>query len=137
MLSPGYHSLGAFSITTAGTFTGDWVEDLDGLLAMAVQFRFVFGSGGTSVKAYLQTSLDDGDTPVDIACVAFGNASSEVQAINLSSLTPKTTQVAPSDAALTDDTAVDGLLGDRFRVKIVVVGTYAGSTTLNVTAIAR
>jgi hypothetical protein len=137
MLSPGYHELGAFSITTAGTFTGDWVEDLDGLLALAVQFRFVFGSGGTSVKAYLQTSLDDGDTAVDIACVAFGNAASETAALNLSSLTPKTTQVTPSDGALADDTVVDGLIGDRFRVKIVVVGTYAGSTTLNVTAIAR
>lgn len=136
MLYPGYHELGAFTITTAGTFTGDWVEDLEGLLALAVQFRFVWGSGGTSVKAYLQTSLDDGDTVVDLACVAFGNAASEVQAINLSSLTPKTTQTVPSDAALTDDTAVDGLLGDRFRVKIVVVGTYA-NTALNVTAIAR
>jgi aspartate aminotransferase-like enzyme len=137
MLYPGYHDLGPFTITTAGTFTGEWVEDLDGVLSLAVQFRFIFGSGGTSVKAYLQTSLDDGDTVVDIASVVFGNTVSEVAAFNFSSLTPKTTQVTPTDAALADDTNVDGLLGDRFRVKIVVVGTYAGSTTLNVTAVAR
>jgi hypothetical protein len=137
MLSPGYHSLGAFSITTAGTFTSDEVEDLDGLLALAVQFRFVWGSGGTSVKAYLQTTLDDQDTWVDIACVVFGNTVSEVAVVNLSALTPKTTQVTPTDGALADDTVVDGLIGESFRVKIVVVGTYAGSTTLNVTAVAR
>jgi hypothetical protein len=85
----------------------------------------------------LQTTLDDQDTWVDIACVVFGNTVSEVAVVNLSALTPKTTQVTPTDGALADDTVVDGLIGESFRVKIVVVGTYAGSTTLNVTAVAR
>lgn len=136
MLSPGYASLGTFSITTAGTFTGDWADDFEGCLALLVQLRFIYGSGGTSVVAYLQTSVDDGTTPVDIAAVAFGTAS-ENAVLNFSALTPKTTQVTPSDGALTSDTAVDGIVGDRFRVKIVVVGTYAGSTQLVCSAVAR
>jgi hypothetical protein len=136
MNSPGYSSLGTFSITTAGTFTGDWVDDFEGCLALLAQLRFVYGSGGTSVAAYLQTSADQGSTPIDIAAVAFGVVS-ENAVLNFSALTPKTTQITPSDGALTSDTAVDGILGDRFRVKIVVVGTYAGSTQLVCSAIAR
>lgn len=136
MISPGYKSLGSFTITTAGTQVGDWVEDLDGLLAMLAQARLAYGSGGTSIKAYLQTSVDQGVTPIDIATFTFTTASA-VKARNLSALTPKTTDVVPGDAVLTDDTSVDGILGDRFRVKVVSVGTYAGSTVLSCAAVVR
>jgi hypothetical protein len=136
MLSPGYKSLGTFSITTAGTVVGDWVEGLEGCLAILAQIRLVYGSGGTTVRAYLQTSADDGDTPIDVACVLFGTAS-ENAVLNLSALTPKTTQVTPSDGAMTDDTNVDGIIGDRFRVKVVSTGTYAGSTQLVCGAVVR
>jgi hypothetical protein len=130
MNNPGIYTLGDFTITTAGTQTGDWVEDLEGLLAMAASLRLSYGSGGSSVKAYLQTTLDQGTTAVDIACVVFGTAS-EHAALNFSALTPKTTQVTPSDGSLSDDTAVDGILGDQFRLKVVSTGTYAGSTVLS------
>lgn len=136
MENPGIHSLGDFTITTAGTQTGDWVDDLDGMLAMAAQLRLAYGSGGTTVRAYLQTSLDEGTTAIDIACVLFGTAS-ENAALNFSALTPKTTQVTPSDGAMTDDTAVDGILGDRFRLKVISTGTYAGSTVLSGRVCAR
>lgn len=137
-MTPGQISLGSFTITTAGTQTGEWTTagNLDGLLAMLVQLRLAYGSGGTSVKAYLQTTMDDGTTPIDIACVVFGTAS-EVALLNLSALTAKITQVTPTDATLTDDTAVDGILGDRFRLKVVSVGTYAGSTSLTGYAVVR
>jgi hypothetical protein len=76
MDNPGIQSLGDFAITTAGTQIGDWTEtDLSGLLAMAAQIRLAYGSGGTNVKAYLQTSLDEGTTAIDIACVVFLTAS--------------------------------------------------------------
>lgn len=136
MLSPGYKSLGAFNVTTAGTFTGDWNDDFEGCLSLLAQLRFVYGSGGTSVVAYLQTSVDDGTVPVDMAAVAFGTAS-ENAVFNFSALTPKTTQITPADGALTSDTTVDGIVGNRFRVKIVVTGTYAGSTQLVCSAVAR
>lgn len=136
METPGISSLGDFTITTAGTQTGEWVDGLEGALAVAANMRLAYGSGGTSVKVYLQTSLDQETTAIDIACFTFTTASAN-KARNLSSLTPKTTDVTPSDAALTDDTSVDGILGDRFRVKVVSVGTYAGSTVLSARINAR
>lgn len=136
-MTPGQLSLGSFSITTAGTQTGEWTTaSLEGLLALCAQLRLAYGSGGTNVKAYLQTTIDDGTTPIDIACVVFGTAS-EVAVINLSALTPKTTQVTPTDGTLTDDTAIDGILGDQFRLKVVSTGTYAGSTTLTGAMVVR
>lgn len=136
MDAPGIYSLGDFSITAAGTQTGDWIEGLEGALAIAAQLRLAYGSGGTSIKAYLQTSLDQGVTAIDVACFTFLTASA-VKARNLSALTPKTTDVVPTDGALTDDTSVDGVLGDRFRLKIVSVGVYAGSTVLSARINAR
>lgn len=136
-MNPGRFSLGSFTITAAGTQTGDWTTvDLEGLLSLCAQLRLAYGSGGTTVKAYLQTTLDDGTTPIDIACVVFATAS-EVAVVNFSALTPKTTQVTPADGTLTDDTAVDGILGDKFRLKVVSTGTYAGSTVLSGSAVAR
>lgn len=142
MLNPGIFSLkdangnAEFSITAAGTQVGDWIDGFEGLLALAVSLRLSYGSSGTTIKAYLQTSLDQGTTAIDIACVAFATAS-EHQVLNLSALTPKTTLVTPTDGTLTDDTCVDGILGDRFRLKVVSVGTYAGSTVLSARVCAR
>jgi hypothetical protein len=136
MKNPGFFSLGNFPIAAAGTQVGDWTTcDLSGLLALAAQLRLAYGSSGTTVKAYLQTSLDQGGTPIDIACVVFGTAS-EVEVMNFSALTPKG-QVVPSDGSLADDTLVDGILGDRFRLKVISTGTYGGSTILTAGAVAR
>lgn len=129
MISPGVKSLGDFTITGAGTQVGEWVEDLEGMLSMGAHLRLAFGSGGTNIKAYLQTSFDDGLTVADIACVVFGVAS-EAELLNFSALTPKG-QVTPTDGTLADDTVVDGILGDRVRLKIISAGTYAGGTVLS------
>jgi hypothetical protein len=126
----GIVSLGDFSVTVAATYVGDWVTDCEGMLGLNVQLRLAYGSGGTLIRAYLQTSFDQETTPVDIACAVFGTAS-EVMVLNFSGLTPKLTQITPSDAALADDTALDGVLGDRFRIKLVSTGVYAGSTVLS------
>jgi len=130
MNNPGIKTLGDFQITAAGTQVGDVVDDLEGLLAIAASLRLQYGSGGTTIKAYLQTSIDQGATWIDIACVLFATAS-EHACLNFSALTPKTTAVTPTDGSLTDDTAVDGVLGERFRLKVVSTGTYAGSTVLS------
>lgn len=147
MNSPGIYDVGSSAITTAvtgsvissstdsaGTAIG-YIDRLDGMTAITAQFRFAYGSGGTTAKAYLQTSLDQGTTWVDIACEAF-TTSSAVQIVNLSGLTPKTTAATPADGALADDSALDGVLGDRLRVKITTTGTYVG-TTLSVRVSAR
>ncbi len=136
MENPGVYSLGDFAITTAGTQIGDVVEDLEGMLAALLQLRLAYGSGGTSIKAYAQCSADQGTTWYDIACVVFGTAS-ETALLNLSALTPKTTQVTPTDGTLADDTSVDGLITDRLRLKVVSVGTYSGNTLLSARLNAR
>lgn len=136
MDSPGYYSLADLPITTALTGSAQTaIENLEGMLAGTIQAKFAYGSGGTSAKAYVQTTLDNGLTWVDIASITFTTASA-TKIINLSGLTPKTTAVTPSDGALSDDTCVDGVLGDALRVKITTTGTYANST-LSVKLIAR
>lgn len=123
------------TITTAGTTICDAVTGLAAMLALLVHLRFAYGSGGTSVKVYVQSS-PDGNVWHDIACVVFGTVS-ETAILNFSALTPKLTQVNPTDGAMADDSAVDGILGDRCRVKVVSTGTYAGSTVLSGRVVAR
>jgi hypothetical protein len=143
MISPGVYNLGDVALTTAvtGSVITDandnaYIEDLEGMLAATLQLKFTYGSGGTNCKAYVSTSVDQGATWCDVACVVF-TTSSATKIVNLSGLTPKTTAVTPSDGALADDTCVDGILGDRWRVKITSTGTYAGSTSLSVRMVAR
>ncbi len=136
MNGPGVLSLGDFTITTPATQTGVTVDGLDGMVAVTLQVRLAYGSSGTLINVYCQTSLDQGTTYLDLANVLLGTAS-EVAIINLSGLTPRTTQIMPTDGALPDDTCVDGVLGDRFRAKIVSQGTYAGQTVVSVRIVAR
>lgn len=127
----------AFAITSAGTQVGDWIDGFDGITALTAQFQFMTGSGSSgTVTAYLQTSIDQGQTPIDIAAVAFTTASA-TSVVNLCGLTPKTTPVTPWQQALSAGTCVDGILGDRFRVVVVSTGTYLNSSSLNVTGVAR
>lgn len=136
MVLPGIYNLGDFTVTTAATQTGDAVTGLAGLTAVSLQARLAYGSGGTKITVYIQTSLDQGTTWIDIACITFTTAGA-TKVVNLSGLTPKTTEITPTDGALADDTALDGVLGDRLRAKVVSTGTYAGSTVLSVRAAAR
>lgn len=103
--------------------------------SVTVQSKFVYGSGGGTCKVFLQTTLDEGATWVDVMAHAFLLAS----ATKISSIKKDVAQapaLAPTDGALTDDTIRDGLWGDRFRIKIVSGGTaYAGATALTVSLV--
>lgn len=103
--------------------------------SLTLQCVFTYGSGGTSAKAYVQTTFDDGATWVDIACFAATTASLQ-RLYNLVSATPKASIVTPTDGSLTDSTSVDGLIGSQLRVKYVSVGTYA-ATNLKVQALVK
>ena len=94
--------------------------------SLCVQANFTYGSGGTTLNAYLQTSLDGGVTWIDIAQFSFATASARF-VYNLSSLTPVTTEYTPTDGTLSSNTAKDGILGPLFQVKLASTGTYAGS----------
>ncbi len=96
---------------------------------LTVQTIFTYGTSGTTVKAFLQTSFDDGTTWVDIASFSF-TTTSATNLYNLSTRTPKTSAVVPTDGTLGANSVVDGLIGHKLRAKYVTTGTYATSTTL-------
>jgi hypothetical protein len=124
MMNPGIYSLGDQVITTPVTgLVLAPVVDLDGLTAITLQVRFAPVSGGTTCKAWVQTSLDQGQTWADIFYAAF-TTTAGIKIVNLSGLTPRTTVLTPADATLADDTVVDGVLGDRLRLKITSTGIF-------------
>jgi hypothetical protein len=103
---------------------------------MTIQANFIYGSGGTTVDAYLQTSIDQGNTWCDVAQFHFTTSSARKQ-FNLSSLTPNTSELTCTDGSLSANSAQDGLFGSLIRVKYVTVGTYAGGTSLQVDVISQ
>lgn len=125
-----------FTIDEAGTQIGAPIEDLEGIQSLALHARFAYGAGGTSCTVYCQTSLDQGTTWFDIAAIPFGTAS-QVWIANLSAGTPVADLTAPEDGTLYPGTVFDGPLGDRFRAKVVTVGTYSGPTILTLRGCAR
>ena len=98
---------------------------------VCVQGNFTFDSGGATVNAWLQTSLDGGLTWCDIAQFSFTTASARA-VFNLNSQTPNTTAVTPTDGTLTANTSKDGILGNQFRVKYQTTGTYGGASALSI-----
>ena len=127
MLNPGSYTLLSRQLTTAlaGEAQTAYAK-LAGILAATLQCEFAYGSGGTSCKVYAQVSLDGGLSYMDVACFAFTTASA-VKVVNLSAETPVTTPVTPTQAALADNTFVDGILGATMRAVVVSTGTYANT----------
>lgn len=121
------------TITTA--ITGETQLVMDGMSGydhILLYSVFDYGSGGTTAKAWLQTSLDNGATWFDVVSHAFTTADgSKVSALSRY-IAPASQGFAPGDAALADNTIVQGVFGDMYRVKVTTTGTYGGSTTLNV-----
>jgi hypothetical protein len=95
--------------------------------SLCVQATFTYGSGGTTVDAYLQTSVDGGLTWMDIAQFHFTTASARVF-YNLNAQTAHATPVPATDGGLIANTANDGILGPLFQVKTASTGTYVGTT---------
>ena len=124
------------TITTALTAVSRGeVSGLIGTKALVIEANFVYGSGGTTLKAWVQTSLDGGTSWIDIANFAFTTTSGrKVTTLDLDAVV---TAVVPTDGTLGDDAIVDGILGDTFRVKLTTTGTYAGGTTLDINMVPK
>jgi len=134
MNNPGIYDLGDFAVTAADTAIGEPVLGLAGVAEIDVQLRLAYGSGGATVKAYVQSSLDQGATWFDLWCLAATTASKT----RARRLKPDGVEQTPTDGALADDTVATGIvLGDRFRLKLVSTGTYAGNTVLSARIHAR
>jgi hypothetical protein len=113
----------------AGTYTSEGVSIPMAASVVACQAIFVRGGGGTTTDVFIQTSLDNGSTWIDIAQFALVTTTvTKVSAVR--PYIAMAANVTPTDGALTDNTILDGLIGDRLRVKTVVVGAYSGTSTL-------
>jgi len=117
-----------------GTFISEEAALPAGTKALTVEAKFVRAAGGTTLDCYVQTSLDGGVTWIDIMNLTFAiTTANKVSAVRANiALAPA---VTPTDGTLADNSIVDGLLGDRIRVKYVTVGTYSGASSLTVTAV--
>lgn len=126
MLNPGDYSLCDLPLTTAlASVAQTPIQNLEGIVAATIEFKFAYGSGGTTAKAYVQITLDDGQTWIDVACRAWA-ISNETKVINLSGLTP-VAAFTSSDGAMADNTLQDGILGSAMRVKLITTGTYSNT----------
>lgn len=126
-------NIGITTAVTASTTTPLTVNNIN-WSAMILQANFTYGSGGTSADAYIQTTLDNGSTWVDLADFHFTTSSGRV----IQTILPATAISASytaTDGAISANTAKSGIMGDQIRVKYTTVGTYAASTTLVVSMI--
>jgi hypothetical protein len=112
---------------TASVSTPLQIQRLPITGGVSIQIKLIYGSGGTTIAAWVQTSLDGGATWVDVASQAFTTASLAA-VFNVSALTPKIAALTPQDGALATATAVDGVVGPIWRVKWTTTGTYVGTT---------
>ena len=113
----------------AGTYTSDEVSIPYGADLLACQAVFTRAGGGTTTDVFIQTSLDNGSTWIDIMQFALATTTvTKVSAVRSS--IAMAANVTPTDGALTDNTILDALLGDRLRSKTVVVGAYTGASAL-------
>lgn len=144
MKSGAVHANGQRSIllpvtTIAAAVTGTVttpVTLISGMEYLVCEAQFLYGSGGTTAKFWVQTSIDGGLTWIDVINFAFATAAaSKVSAVVAT--TALAAGVTPTDATLADNTILSGLLGDRLRVKYTTVGTYAGATSIRIDAISK
>lgn len=124
------------TITTAqaGQLSSTFVLQGVGIGDIMLQGKLVYGSGGTTIDAWLQTSLDTGATWCDVANFHYTTASARLL-FHLTGSTVIAAAAAATDGTLAANTATDGIIGPLWRVKTTSVGTYAGGTTLTIDAL--
>lgn len=127
--------LPATTITAAVTGVTGIACPTEGLRDLLVEAVFTYGSAGTTLKVWVQTRTKGG-TWRDVMNFAF-TTSSLTKWNKTSTSIALAANIGTSDAALADNTILDGLLGDEVRVKYTSTGTYADSTTIKVLASAK
>ncbi|MBI4367273.1 MAG: hypothetical protein HY543_10680 [Deltaproteobacteria bacterium] len=138
-MNQGTYNLGSVAVTTALTnsviTTGTspagaaqaFLDRFEGMQSLAIFCNFVYGSGGTTCAAVVQTTFDDTNW-IDIARFDFTTSSGAKVANLLASLSKAVTAVA----ALSAEGVLDGILGAKLRTRVTSTGTYAGTTSIAV-----
>ena len=108
-------------ITTAGTFTGPTYPLREPAghgppMFLGFQELFTYGSGGTSVDVYIQTSFDGGTNWCDAIHFAQLLLASQRQvgAVGQAGVTP----AAATDGTLAASTATAGMFGGWWRAQV-------------------
>lgn len=130
-------ALNLLNVTLAAAVTGvaGVAVGMAGARYLTVEAILTVVGGGTTVKIWIQTTLDGGVTWIDVMNFAFTNTTaSKISAVVAS--TALAAAGTPGDATLADNTILSGLLGSQFRAKYTTTGTFTGATTLKVTGVA-
>lgn len=131
MNSPGIFTLGDLTITD-DDHEGTPVTGLAGMRRATMFLRFAIGTAdsGSSTKATLKTTLDQGTTWFPVACVEFTDANA-VRMITITDVPDDDSVVTPTDDPA-DGFVLNGYLGDRLRLDVDLEGGgYGGNTILN------
>ncbi len=113
----------ATSASVNGAATA-YVGDLGGMSKVVAWADFDYGSSGTTVKAIIQTSLNQSSDWIDIICFDFTTSDRKAHASVGTFSAGAVTTVAP----LVSEGKLDNVLGDRLRLKVTSTGTYAATT---------
>lgn len=119
-------------VSSAGVAQG-FIDRLDGMSSVSLQATFVFGSSGTTCVAVVQTSLDGGQSWIDICRFDFSTANAK----KIANISAAGALAPAAVAALGTESKLDGVLGDRLRCRITSTGTYGSNTTISVRAVVR
>jgi len=103
---------------------------------LIVEGIFTYGSGGTTAKVWVQTTVDGGASWIDVANFAFLLANAKF-IHKITALTAVAANYVPTDGSMADSTIKDGVLGNFYRTKLTTTGTYAGGTSVIVYAYTR
>lgn len=128
-------TLGTAQLTSA--VTNSVVTTVTGLtnmnrLHLAARFTYVTsGSPSPTLKVNVLTSLDEGSNWFTIATFAFGEASANKYLSCIGTKGVNAT-VALTSVALSDDTSINDLLGDRIRMTVTSTNDYASGTSVTV-----
>jgi hypothetical protein len=99
--------------------------------SLIIQGNRNYGSGGTTIDVWVQTSIDGGTNWTDIANFHWTTAGGRLM-FTLSSATPVTTQYTRTDGTFAANTCKDGVLGNMYRAKYTTTGTYASDTNVRI-----
>lgn len=143
-MSTGIFNLGDATITAAVTdsvitsgvsaagVAQSLIDRLEGMSAVTIHAKFVYGSGGTACIVVVQTTFNGTDW-IDIARFDFATANAQ-KTVNLSAAAAAAVAAV---AALSAEGKTDGVLGDRLRAKVTSTGTYSTNTSVSVRAAVR
>lgn len=143
-MSNGIFNLGDATVTAAVTdsvitsgvsaagVAQSFIDRLEGMSAVTIHAKFVYGAGGTTCIVVVQTTLNGTDW-IDIARFDFATSSAQ-KTVNLSAAAAAAVAAV---AALSAEGKTDGVLGDRLRAKVTSTGTYTTNTSVSVRAAVR